>query len=243
MEFRTSRLIAAFVVSREGDNRDRAESWSAKQVNHARWAESVLAAFGIISCLAPHVARAQAMSQAASSKVIEITTRPTGDTIQWGQLNLAPSRTFPTPQGFASFGGIDGRATVDKNGIASIAEQCCVGLNGTCDGNFAPGDILFNTSNTALTLTLDFKQPLKSVGTQIQANVLATFVAQIQAFHHHKLLATFMESSDGNLSAGDNSAIFLGVMSPKADITSVVYSVTINGSPDGFAINQVTTNQ
>ena len=81
------------------------------------------------------------------------------------------------------------------------------------------------------------------MGTQIEGNALASFVAQIQAFDHHKLLATFMESSNGNLSAGDNSAIFLGVMSPKADITSVVYSVTITGSPVGFAINQVTISQ
>jgi len=242
MELHISRLIATFVVFREG-NRDWVKSWSAKQLNHVRWAESVLAVFGITCCLAPHVARAQAMSQAASSQVIEITTRPSGDTIQWGQLNLAPGTTFPTPQGFTSFGGIDGEATVDKNGVANIQEQCCVGLNGLWDGNFAPGAILFDTSNTALTLTLSFKQPLKSVGTQIQANTLATFVAQIQAFHHHKLLATFSESSDGNLSAADNSAIFLGVMSPRADITSVVYSVSINGSPDGFAINQVTINQ
>jgi len=231
---RISRLIAGFFVSREG-NRDWVESWSAKQLNHVQWTKIVLAAFVITCCLS--------MSQAASSQVIEITTRPSGDTIQWGQLNLAPGTIFQTPTGFTSYGGIDGEATVDKNGIANITEQCCIGLSGLWDGNFAPGDILFDTSNTARTLTLDFKQPLKSVGTQIQGNVLASFVAQIQAFDHHKLLATFMESSNGNLSAGDNSAIFLGVMSPKADITSVVYSVTITGSPVGFAINQVTISQ
>lgn len=194
---------------------------------------SVLAALGIASALIAQEARAQ---------VVEVITRPGGqDTVNWGQLNLAPGTTFPTPQDFTSFGGIDGEATVDKNGVAVIQEQCCP--TGIWDGNFSPGDILFDTSNTALTLTLAFKKPLKAIGTQIQANQLAAFVAQIQAFDHKRLLGTFRENSDGNLSAADGSAIFLGVASPRADITSVVYSVTINGSPDGFAINQVTLSQ
>jgi hypothetical protein len=197
----------------------------------------LLATLGItpalITLITPHAARAQ---------VVEVITRPGGqDTVNWGQLNLAPGTTFPTPQDFTSFGGIDGKATVDKNGVAVIQEQCCP--TGIWDGNFNPGDILFDTSNTALTLTLAFKKPLKAIGTQIQANVLAAFIAQIQVFDHTRLLGTFRENSGGNLSAADGSAIFLGVASPRADITSVVYSVTINGSPDGFAINQVTISQ
>jgi hypothetical protein len=186
------------------------------------------------------VALAQ-VTKEASPQVVEVVIRPSGDTVNWGQLNLAPGTTFPTPQNFTSFGGIDGVATVDKNGVAVIQEQCCP--TGIWDGNFSPGDILFDTSNMALKLTLAFEKPLKAVGTQIQANQLAAFVAQVQAFDHNRLLGTYRENSGGNLSAADGSAIFLGVASPKADITSVVYSVTINGSSVGFAINQVTISQ
>jgi hypothetical protein len=106
----------------------------------------VLAALGITSALI-----ALTISQAARAQVVEVITRPGGqDTVNWGQLNLAPGTTFPTPQNFTSFGLIDGEATVDKNGVAVIQEQCCP--NGIWDGNFSPGDILFDTSNTALTL-------------------------------------------------------------------------------------------
>ena len=157
---------------------------------------------------------------------------------------------FESDSGVAKFFNFEQRPTnrASRDARGSLSRSPARAYKGSpknfVNGNFAPGDILFDTSNTARTLTLDFKQPLKSVGTQIEGNALASFVAQIQAFDHHKLLATFMESSNGNLSAGDNSAIFLGVMSPKADITSVVYSVTITGSPDtGFAINRVTISQ
>jgi hypothetical protein len=102
------------------------------------------------------VALAQ-VTKEARPQVVEVVIRPNGDTVNWGQLNLAPGTTFPTPQNFTSFGGIDGVATVDKNGVAVIQEQCCP--TGIWDGNFSPGDILFDTSNTALKLTLAFKQP------------------------------------------------------------------------------------
>ena len=87
------------------------------------------------------------------------------------------------------------------------------------------------------------KKPLKAIGTQLQANELADFVAQVQAFNHNKLLGTFQANSNGNLSAADGSAIFLGVASGSANITSIVYTVTINGFSHGFAINKVTLTQ
>jgi hypothetical protein len=191
--------------------------------------------------LAALVIASALIAQGASAQVVAVNTRPSGDTVNWGQLNLAPGTTFPTPLEFISFGGINGEATVDKKGLANVQEQCCP--TGLWDGNFSPGDILFDTDNTAVKLTLTFKKPLKSIGTQIQANQLAAFVAQLQAFDHNRLLGTFQENSGPNLSAADGSAIFLGVASATANITSVVYTVTINGSPYGFAINQATLSQ
>jgi hypothetical protein len=191
--------------------------------------------------LAALVIASALLAQEARAQVVGVVSRPSGDTVNWGQLNLAPGTDFPTPERFTSFGGIDGEATVDKNGVALIQEQCCP--SGNWDGNFNQGDILFDTSNSAVKLTLAFKKPLKAIGTQIQANELADFVAQVQAFDHNKLLGTFQENSNGNLSAADGSAIFLGVASGSANITSIVYTVTINGSSHGFAINKVTLTQ
>jgi hypothetical protein len=192
--------------------------------------------------LAALVIASALLAQEARAQVVEVVSRPSGgDTVNWGQLNLAPGTTFPTPQSFTSFGGINGEVTVDKKGDALIQEQCCP--SGNWDGNFNPGDIIFDTTNSAVKLTLAFKKPLKAIGTQIQANELADFVAQVQAFDHNKLLGTFQENSNGNLSAADGSAIFLGVASGSANITGVVYTATINGSSHGFAINKVTLTQ
>src|SRR5260370_26774398 len=108
-----------------------------------------LAALGITCALV--------ISQPAHAQITEVISRPAGDTINWGQLNLAPGTTFQTPQPFISYGGIAGTATVDQQGTAVIQEQCCVGLNGLWDGNFSPGDLLFD--NTGVLLTLSFKKP------------------------------------------------------------------------------------
>jgi hypothetical protein len=199
--------------------------------------------FALITLTISQAADAQVISQAARAQLIEVTARPAGDIVNWGQLNVSPGTTISTPQPFTSYGGIDGSATVDQNGNATIQEQCCRGLEGLWDGNFAPGDLLFDTSNTAVRLTLSFKKPVKSVGTQIGANTFGSFIAQIQAFDHSKLLGTFRENGY-ETSLAYNSAIFLGVMATTANITSVIYTVTNGtGSPEGFAINQVTISQ
>ena len=167
------------------------------QIVHARAARliSILVALGIAFCLCvTQAARAQVISQATRSQMVEVTTRPSGDIIQWGQFNLAPGTTFPTPQPFTSYGGVEGSIEVDQRGNATIEEQCCVGVSGLFDGNFAPGDLLIQTNNGAVRLTLSFKPPLKSVGTQIAENQMAAFTAQIQAFNHNKLLGTFSEN-------------------------------------------------
>src|SRR5215470_10398962 len=110
---------------------------------HARAARliSVLVALSIAFCLPiTQAASAQVISQASRAQVVQVTTRPAGDIIQWGQFNIAPQTTFSTPQPFTSYGGVEGSVEVDQNGNATIEEQCCVGVSGLFDGNFAPGD-------------------------------------------------------------------------------------------------------
>jgi hypothetical protein len=88
------------------------------------------------------------------SQVTILTDRPaTGDIVDWGQI--APTATTPplltTPQSFTSTGGTTG--TVNLNGPGYLIEQCCIGITGTFDGDFAPGDkVLVNGPGNPLTI-------------------------------------------------------------------------------------------
>jgi hypothetical protein len=185
---------------------------------------------------------ASALISPAHGQVTQVTSRPGGDTVVWCQLNFPPGATFPTPVHFASYGGIEGKAIVDKEGSGELQEQCCAGINGLFDGNFSPGDMLFLTTSSA-PLAISFEKPVKSVGAQIGFNTYGPFIAQIQAYDHNRLLGSFNETGNETSSA-DNSAIFLGVADAKAEITKVVYTVTNStGTPGVFAINQANVSQ
>lgn len=96
-------------------------------------------------------------------------------------------------------------------------------------GNFAPGDPLVRATSTFLTLT--FANAVSSVGAQIQRNFFGSFTGQIAV--NGGALGTFTRVGNSN-GANNNSAIFLGVRSDAADITSITYSLV--GDSD-FAIN------
>lgn len=143
----------------------------------------------------------------ASADLIELISRPpAAGIINWGQIAPPSPTTFPTPQNFTSTSGLTGNATLANDGNGAIYEQCCVGIEGTFDGNFAPGDLLFYTMRSG-PLTLSFDTPGSAVGAQINANVYGAFTAEIQAFDQKVLLGTFTESGIVT-TAADNSAIF-----------------------------------
>src|SRR5271169_843109 len=99
----------------------------------------------------------------AHADLIELTARPaTGDTVYWGQLGT-PNLNFATPQSFTSTSGITGNASL--NGTGFLVEQCCIGITGTFNGDFAPGDIVITGQGP---LTINFNTPVQTVGTQIQ---------------------------------------------------------------------------
>jgi hypothetical protein len=168
------------------------------------------------------------------AELIEITARPSaGNTVFWSQLGT-PNLTLTSPQSFTSIGGISG--TVSSKGSLSLVEQCCVGLTGTFNGNFAPGDIVLSSSSP---LTINFKTPVQTVGAQIQGNIIGdVFTAEIQAFHGKKLLGTFTETgSSGDV--GNNSDIFLGVQDTKSNITRVAFEIFDSSGSQTVAINQM----
>jgi hypothetical protein len=177
-----------------------------------------------------------------SATLTLLTSRPaTGDTVDWGQLGT-PNLTITTPQNFTSTGGTTG--TVDLNGTGFLVEQCCIGIVGTFDGDFAPGNIVLATHQAPL--TINFNTPVQSVGVQIQDNRIGDqFIAEIMAYSGDKLLGVFTENGFSG-DVGDNSNIFLGVQDATADITSVIFLTFVGDPPtvpytsNGVAINQMT---
>jgi hypothetical protein len=175
--------------------------------------------------------------QWAYASVIELTTRPSNsDVVDWRQLGT-PTLTITTPQNFTSAGGITGN--VNLNGVGLLVQQCCIGLAGTFDGDFAPGDKVLETSLSPL--TINFNSPVRSVGAQIQDGGIGDhFTAEILAFSGSTLIGTFTENGFSG-DVGDNSNIFLGVQDSTADITSVTY-LTFTSDPS-FKLQDVAINQ
>ena len=175
------------------------------------------------------------------ASLIELTARPsTGNIVYWSTLGT-PNLQFTTPQNFTSTGGITGTVNFNGNG-GSLVEQCCVGITGTFDGDFAPGDIVV-MSGPPGPLTIYFNTPVRTAGAQIQTNQIGDhFTAEIRAFNGSTLLGSFTENGFSG-DVADNSNIFLGVQDATAEITSIefrTFSTTDGGAAAAVAINQMT---
>lgn len=105
-------------------------------------------------------------------------------------------------------------------------------------GNFGAGEELLWTQGTNGPMTFDFSNSIQGFGAQIQADFFGPFTAEISAYDAlNNLLGTFQVLGNST-SAGDDSAIFIGVLSSSADIARIVLGVPIaNFGPQDFAIN------
>jgi len=105
-------------------------------------------------------------------------------------------------------------------------------------GNFADGEQLLWTQGSNAPVTFDFSSGIAGFGTQIQANFWGAFVAVISAYDaSNNLLGqyTLNGMSNGN---GDDSAIFIGILSNALDIRRIVLSVPVaNTDIQDFAMN------
>ena len=96
-------------------------------------------------------------------------------------------------------------------------------------GNFSPGDFILSSAygNGTGPVTLGFGSSISAVGTEIEAFFPTTFTAQIEAFDASGTsLGSFTESGTVCAPFGDDSAIFLGVLSTSQNIQSVQFSLT-----------------
>jgi len=108
------------------------------------------------------------------------------------------------------------------------------------NGNFAPGDALLFTNFTGGPMIFDFSGPVAGAGTQVQQSYYGEFVATVSVFDVADTLLGSFSLAGLSDSAGDNSAIFLGVLSDALDIGRIEYAVSpqdVNNM--GFTINRM----
>jgi PEP-CTERM motif len=161
------------------------------------------------------------------------------DSINWGQFGGSGTTV---PSGSTVTTALGNTATVtDASGNPIILVQST-----SWYGNFSPGDNLlytgaaFGSGNGPLTL-LTFATAVGGIGAQIQADYYGSFTAQITAYDaSNNVLGVFTENGTANGNA-DGSAIFIGVISSTANISSIQFALTndVGGGNGDFAINQV----
>jgi hypothetical protein len=162
------------------------------------------------------------------------------DYIDWGVLGPS-STTVVQPFTILSNGGLS--VEVSKTISATNFERRDQGTGWF--GNFAPGDHLLWTADSNQTFNnpvlLDFPgSGILAGGAQIQADFFGDFVARIEIFDALGNSLGFFTESGTSTSAGDNSAIFIGVSSSTAfDKLAFSLDSAFNNSISDFAINQV----
>ena len=153
------------------------------------------------------------------------------DSVDWGVLGPVLT-SVPNPFNIFSNGGLGMLVSKASPGPFERRDQ-----NNGWNGNFAPGDELIWTAFTVGPMTIEFDSLVSGAGAQIQANVFGNFTATIEAFDSGGMsLGSFNVDGVSN-SNGDNSAIFIGVLSDSAEIKSISFDVS-SGTGD-FAINQM----
>jgi hypothetical protein len=178
-------------------------------------------------------------ARSASAGTVGITTET--DLAHVGQLDwgvLGPSfasvsNSFTTP--VPGIGGLTITGSQAGGDFARI-DQGSLDWN----GNFGAGEsLLWSVFGGPMTFT--FNAGITGFGTQIEADDLGAFTAQIEAFDGANALLGVFSRSGIATANGDDSAMFLGILSDTADIRSIRLSLTSSGGGSGdisdFAIN------
>lgn len=171
-------------------------------------------------------------SQSSAALVTDRGALSANDFIDWGQLG--PDYTLvPTPASVVSNQGLGATVTNNDGTTVQALTQGSSWL-----GNFTQGDHLLYPSGPASTLNISFSSPVFGAGAQIQ-QVTGTgyFTADVSVFGAGQVLLESYSETGYSDNAGDGSAIFIGVLDTKADITSIQFSLTAQPAFDDFAIN------
>lgn len=171
-----------------------------------------------------------AASQASAALITSRAALGGNDFIDWAQL------------GGVGVGVSSPANVISDLGLSAVATNAAgnffrLNQGSGWSGNFAVGDALLWTNNTAGPISLDFGSGISAAGAQIQQNLFGSFTAVISAYDSfNNLLESYQVVGDSTPN-GDNSAIFIGISRGAADIDRIDFSVL--GGFD-FAINQVT---
>lgn len=177
------------------------------------------------------------LSGVAQAGVVGVTSSAalgTNDSINWSQLGSSGT-TLTGPQAVTSTGGLG--ATLSSAGGTLLRRDQGNGWN----GNFANGTPIIWTNGVGPDITVSFDAPVMGVGAQIQADFFGSFTAEIMGIGG-VVLGSFTENGNSN-SNGDGSAIFIGLLSDSANITSIVFTNTAGSSPNDFAIGTLDLNR
>ncbi|WP_298270768.1 PEP-CTERM sorting domain-containing protein [Geobacter sp.] len=160
--------------------------------------------------------------------------------IDWGALG--GDRTQLSQSFSATVNGIAGLEAVVSKASPGPMEIRVQGSSWA--GNFGTGETLLWTMHTDGPMILDFNAGVNGVGAQIQSNYYGDFLATIEAFDltGASLGAyTVLGRSDDD---GNDSALFLGVLSDLPNIDKIAFNVTRGSAAGGndFAINGPVVN-
>jgi hypothetical protein len=174
------------------------------------------------------------------------------DSIDWGVLGK-PFTTVFYPTNVVSTGGVTiGISNPDmpqggafeRRDQATLAETDSITGKGGWQGNFSHLDKLLWTTAFGGPITLSFATPIRAGGAQIGAEFSGNFVATIEAFdsmgHSLGVVTENGEAHGSNTDPGDGTAIFIGVLSDQANISSLTFSLVSENPlnpPQDFAIN------
>lgn len=155
--------------------------------------------------------------------------------INWGSLGVTNTQVS---QPFTIATGVTGiSAEVSQPGQANFERR---DQGNGWSGNFGSGEQVLWTgaSNNNGPLTIVFSSAVRGVSAQIQSDFYGDYNATIEAFDASNVsLGSFTRSGTAN-SNGDDSAIWIGLLSTATDIKKVVFSVDwLGGTTDDFAIN------
>jgi len=150
-------------------------------------------------------------------------------TINWGSLG-GPSTIVNQPFNIAvtGIGGLLADVSMPSGPFQRLNQ------NSGWFGNFGAGEQLLFTNFNSGPLRIEFSDLVGGVGAQIQRNAFGAFTATIEAFDANDLSLGLFNLAGNSTGAGDDSAIFIGILSDFADITAIEFNVSGGAN---FAIN------
>ena len=160
------------------------------------------------------------------------------DSVDWNQLGLSFS-TAPSPASVSSQGGLALTVSQPSAGFEIYNQNPASGPATGWGGSFAPGDpVLYTAAPGEGPITVQFGTLIYGAGAQVESGQYGAYTGTIEAFDKSGLSLGRFSLNGYSDTLGDNSAIFLGVVSPLGNISKIQFSVSTDRTGD-FGLNQL----